>query len=140
MSSDILKKYLLRQAITILSIPFLVLACSITPKEGIHLLETSEEMQKEVGRLIPIGLPIQKARQIMENSNFSCEDQENDSFVIDKRDRNGVLLNQTIVEGDFLSCSVEHSYIIASKSWEVILLYKNDRVMMVHSVVHWQNL
>jgi hypothetical protein len=140
MASDISKKYLVKQAMIILLIPFLILACSITPKEGINLLETSEEMQKEINSSIPIGLPMQKARQIIESNNFTCEDQKNDSFVIDKRDRNGVLLNQTIVEGDFLSCGVEHSYFIASKSWKVFLLYKNDRVIMIYSVVHWQNL
>jgi hypothetical protein len=97
-------------------------------------------MQKEVRRSIPIGLQIQKAKQIMENSKFSCEDYKNDSFVIEKRNRNGALLNQTVVEGDFLSCGVGQSYILASKSWKVFLLYKNDRVVMIHSVIHWQNL
>lgn len=127
------------QIVIILVFPILFLACSSRQKEKIQLLETSEEMQTEVNNKIPIGLPIEKAKQIMEDSNFSCEDLKNDVFIIEKTNPNGTL-KQTRVEGDFLSCSIGRSYFIASESWQVFILYKNNRVIMVYAVINWQNL
>jgi hypothetical protein len=134
-------KYLARQSIILLLLPFFLWACHSTPKEGIQLLKTQEEMQKEVSRFIPLGIPIQQARQIMEDSKFSCEEIRDDEFSVEKRDHNGHRIGeQTIVRGDFLSCKITHSYFIASTSWQVSLLHKNSRVIMVYAVINYQNL
>jgi hypothetical protein len=134
-------KYLARKLVILLLLPLFLWACQSTPKEGIQLLETQEEMQKEVSRFIPLGIPIQQAKQIMEDSKFSCEDIRNNRFSVEKRDNNGHRIGeQTIVRGDFLSCEITHSYFIASKSWQVSLLHKNNRVIMVYAVINYQNL
>ncbi|TYQ30596.1 hypothetical protein [Pseudanabaena sp. UWO310] len=133
-------KYLVRQSFILLLLTFSFGACQPAPKEGIQLLKTQEEMQKEVSRFIPLGISIQQARQIMRDSKFSCEDIKN-GFFVEKRDDNGHLIGeQTIVRGDFLSCGITHSYFIASTSWQVSLLHKNNRVIMVYAVIYHQNL
>jgi hypothetical protein len=134
-------KYPAKQLVILLLLPLFVLACSPTREEGIQLLDTQEEMQKEVSRYISLGIPIQKARQIMEDNKFSCEDKKDTEFSVEKRDKNGHPLgSQTIVRGDFLSCWITRSYFIASTTWGVSLLYKNNRVVMVYAVINYQNL
>ncbi len=134
-------KYLVRQSFILLLLTFSFGACQPDPKEGIQLLKTQEEMQKEVSRFIPLGIPTQQARQIMEDSKFSCEDRKDKKFLVEKRDDNGHRIGeQTIVRGDFLSCEITHSYFIASTSWQVSLLHKNNRVIMVYAVIYHQNL
>jgi hypothetical protein len=134
-------KYPARKSIILLLLPFFLWACQSTPKEGIQLLKTQEEMQKEVSRFIPLNISIQQARQIMEDSKFSCEETRNNKFSVEKRDGNGHRIGeQTIVRGDFLSCEITHSYFIASTSWQVFLLHKNNRVIMVYAVINNQNL
>ena len=134
-------KYLARQSIILLLLPFFLWACQPTTKEGIQLLKTQEEMQKEVSRFIPLGIPIQQAKQIMRDSKFSCEDIKDGGFFVEKRDDNGQRIGeQTIVRGDFLSCGITHSYFIGSTSWRVVLLHKNGRVTMVYAVIYYQGL
>jgi hypothetical protein len=129
-----------KKILIILILPLFVLNCSITQKKGIQLLETTEDMQKEVRRHISIGLPVQDARKIVEDSEFSCRDIKNGSFVVDNRDRDGKLLSQTSVNGDFLECGITHSYFLASQGWGVYILYKNNKVIRVDANVSWQNL
>jgi hypothetical protein len=134
-------EYPLRHLTTIVLSLLLSFACSPAENEGIQLLNTQEEMQKEVSRYITIGLPVQKARQIMENSKFSCEDNKDAKFSVEKRDENGHRLGpQTIIRGNFLSCAITRSYFIATTTWEVSLLYKNNRVVMIYAVINYQNL
>jgi hypothetical protein len=130
-------KYLMRISLILLSL-LLVLAC--TPNSGIQLYYTQDEMQKEVNRFISVGMPIQKAKQIMESSGFECEDRRDDLFGIEKTDPKTNLLSRTIVEGDYLLCGKEKSFLIAKQTWGIFLLYRNDKVTLTHAVVHWQNL
>jgi hypothetical protein len=62
--SDISTKFLARKLTIILVIHLSTLACSSIFKEEINLFRTSEEMQKEVSRLIPKGMPTKKAKHI----------------------------------------------------------------------------
>jgi hypothetical protein len=130
-------KYLSRQVVFILLIPLSIWSCTPITK-GIQLSKTSDELQKEVNRFISIGMSIQKAQQILESSDFKCEDYKNDVFAAEKRDANGQLINTRTVQGDFLLCSIG-SYFMATTSWSVAVLYKKSRVTMVHAVIHYQN-
>jgi hypothetical protein len=95
-------------------------------------------MQKEVNRFVRVGMPIQLAKQIMENNNFSCTDYKNNVFSVEEEQT--TTSKQTIVRGDYLNCIIEKSYFLASQNWQVFLLYKNNKVTMIHAVVNWQNL
>lgn len=116
------------------------LACSLSPNNGIQLRQHSEEMQSEVSRFIFVGMPILKAKKILEKSNFSCENHKNGIFSLQKRDRNEQKVSDVIVKGDFLSCSINHSYFIASKSWQIYILHEANKVVLVYAVINHQNL
>ncbi len=109
-------------------------------RKGIRLLDTQDEMQSEVSRYISIGSSVSDGRRILEDSGFECKEYKNDVFAIEKRDRNGQLLSTTEIEGDFVLCESDRSYILAKQIWRVALLDKNGKVEMIHSVVHWWNL
>jgi hypothetical protein len=118
-----------------------VIACSpVIKEEGIQLYTNSEKMEKEVSNFIATGMPIQKAKQVLESNKFDCKDRKNDSFVIEKSDVNGFPLGDTVVAGDYLWCSVSRSYFISSTSWNIFVLYKKDKVTIIHSSIHSQNL
>jgi hypothetical protein len=60
--------------------------------------------------------------------------------MIKKRNQNGILLDESIIRKDMLSCGRVQSYFLASQNWGVFILYKNNRVIMTDAVVQWQNL
>ena len=138
MTSYISKKCLTRRLTTIVTICFLNLACSL--KEKINLFDTSEEMQEEVSRLITKGDTKQKAEMILKNSKFNCEDLKNELFAIKNRDAYKAFPNQSFVRGDFLMCTTEQSFFVASRTWKVFILYKDNKVIVTDAAVHWQNL
>jgi hypothetical protein len=133
------RKKLLTHSGLFLLFPLFLLGCSPEQKGKIRLLKTSEEMQKEVNRFITVGMPIQKATHVLEESGFTCEDHKDKEFAVEDRDQTGKLMEQTIFRGDFRSCSRGYAYILASQSWQVFLMYKKQKVTMIHTVVHWQN-
>jgi hypothetical protein len=130
-------KYLSRQLASILLIPLFILSCTPITK-AIKLPNTSDELQKEADKFISIGMPIQKARQILEGSKFECTDYQNDVFAAERRDKNGQLIGTKTVQGDFLWCSIG-SYFMATTTWSIAVMYKKSRVTMVHAVIHYQN-
>lgn len=123
-------------------IPFFVfsIGCSPTPVKKIQLRNSSEEMQKEVARFISIEIPLLKAKQILEDSEFSCEDYKDSTFSLQKRDKYERKLSEIIVKGNYLSCTKTNSYFIASKTWQVIILHKNNNVALIYAVINHQNL
>ena len=127
----------MRQLAFILLLPSFIFSCTPTTKE-IQLLKTSNEFQKESDKFISIGMPIQKARQIVESNKFECTDHKNDIFAAEKRDANGQLISDRSVQGDFLWCSIESSF-MATTRWNIFILYKKSRVTMIHAVIHHQN-
>jgi hypothetical protein len=134
------KRNLLVNSISILVFVAILSACFPASEGNVRLHKTSEEMQTEVNRFVKIGMPIQKAINIFENSGFTCEDHKNEEFAIERRDRNETLLKQTILREDFYLCGRDHSYILANQSWQVFLVYKEEKVTITNAVVHWQNL
>jgi hypothetical protein len=134
-------KYMTKQFIIFILPLLLQLSCSSTGSDKIQLLGTQDGLQEEVNRFIKVGMPIQKAKQIMEASGFECKNRKNRSFALEKRGKNGRGIGETTsIEGDFLSCSVTHYYIIGSTGWWVSLLYKDNRVSLVYAVVNHQSL
>jgi hypothetical protein len=102
-------KYLSKQLASILLLPFFILSCTPITK-GIQLPKTSDELQKEANKFISIGMPIQNARQILEGSKFECTDHQNDVFAAERRDKNGQLIDTKTVQGDFLLCGIDSSF------------------------------
>jgi hypothetical protein len=124
--------------------PFALLYAWLSPPlsswNGIQLRQNSIQLRQEVNKFVSVDMPLKQAQKIIEDSNFECEDNKNSSFVVENRDKNEHHTKQDSVDGDFLSCSREKSYFIASTSWNILLLYKQGKVKMVYSVVNPQNL
>jgi hypothetical protein len=133
-------KYLLKQLTFSLLVSLITMACSsAATQKRLQFYTNSGEMQKEVSKFIAVGMSVQKTKQILTNNKFDCRDRKNDSFVIEKIDKNGFPLEDTIVEGDYLWCSTSRSYFISSTSWNVFVLYKKDKAIMIHSSIQSQN-
>jgi hypothetical protein len=121
-----------------------LLGCGLTlffnhnSSEKIKYSNTAEESQTEVERFIHTGMSVQKAKKIMQDSDFTCGYYKNSSFVMEKRDRNGRLINQTdsgIV--DYLSCE---AYNFTGRRWHVSIIYKKNIVTLIHTAIFDINL
>ena len=112
----------------------------LSPWNGIQLRKNSIQLRQEVNKFVSVDMPLKQAQKIIEDSNFECGDNKNSSFAVENRDENEQHTKQDSVDGDFLSCSREKSYFIASTSWNILLLYKQGKVKMVYAVVNHQNL
>jgi hypothetical protein len=125
-------KYLTEQTIIIFIIIFFLFSCSSTEKKGIQLRKTSIEMQKEINKFIIIGMPIKEAELITEKSQFDCKKYKSN-------DEKNQFFNPFNRKGDLSICGITHSYLIASKSWHIYILEKNNKVSMIKAVVTDQN-
>jgi hypothetical protein len=92
------------------------------PKK-LKLHNNLKEMKEEVLKRIPIGIPIEQAREIMVKSGFKCEMLLNKSFAEMDYDE-----HQTTREGiDFLYCDKEKAAFPygCDRRWQIAIVHKN---------------
>jgi hypothetical protein len=87
-------------------------------------------MEREVLSYIPIGSPINIAKQVMEKNGFKCEYRINETFVHERDDKSAPgRVRWTLHEGkDFLYCDCSKGFLIVEQRWQASIVYRNSIV------------
>jgi hypothetical protein len=103
-------------------------------EKGVKLLNTTPEMQVEIRKYIRIGSSLSEVNQVFKESEFKCTFTKNDLYIATEYDDQWRFRGGKRVYSDNSFCAVCKEFIFRS-CWNVILGYKNDKVMYIEAKV-----